>query len=82
MTYQDNLISATKEIIDAQLGFIKLSDDEIKAVIAKIDYNKLNDRLTKAWAFEVKILEKWFLYKVNSVRVYMRLFIVNNDHTI
>ena len=60
LNFQDNLISATKEIIDTQLGFVKLSDDEIKAVIATINCNEINDWFTKAWAFKGKIHEKWF----------------------
>ena len=48
LIFQDNLISKTKEIIDIQLGFVKLSDDEIKAVIEIINCNELNDWWTKA----------------------------------
>ena len=66
LTFQDNLISKTKEIIDIQLGFVKLSDDEIKAVIEMNNCNELNDWWTKAWAFKSKILEKWFLKYVDS----------------
>ena len=55
LTFQDNLISKTNEIIDTQLGFIKLKDNEIKAVIETTNCNELNDWWTKAWAFKSKI---------------------------
>ena len=43
LTFQDSLISATTNIINEQLGFVKIDDDEIISVIETINCNEIND---------------------------------------
>ena len=59
LTHDDPLIIAIQEVVQIQLGHIKLNDDDIKSVKIVNDRH-MKDFWSVGWGIENEMLHKWF----------------------
>ena len=56
----ESLIAAIEEVIDEQLGQVKLSKDDILSVIKEVNDKEMKDWWSVGWKVKCDMLAKWF----------------------
>ena len=60
LTHDDPLIIAIQEVVQIQLGHIKLNDDDIKSVVKIVNDRRMKDLWSVGWGIKNEMLHKWF----------------------
>ena len=60
LTHDDPLIIAIQEVVQIQLGHIKLDDDGIKSVVKIVNDRHMKDLWRVGWGIKNEMLHKWF----------------------
>lgn len=59
ITSQDPLVTGIQTVIDNELGYVKLSEENVQEVIKIVNDRKMKDQWNLGWGIKAEMVRKW-----------------------